>query len=176
MFPLQVHGDLKGANVLIDDDGKPMLTDFGNSNLQGTTLQFTPTATRPSYSLRWTAPEILQGKSVHTNAGDVYSLGMTILEVLTSEAPFPNKTDLSLYRHVVINQKRPVRPMMIIPERSIFGNILWGILTSCWSYDPQLRPDSATVWQLLKPLTPDKLKQVEVVEVVVELNEDKMGE
>ncbi|CEL53757.1 hypothetical protein RSOLAG1IB_11495 [Rhizoctonia solani AG-1 IB] len=99
---------------------------------------------------------------------------MIILEVLTSESPFPNKTDASLYGHVVINQNRPVRPMVIIPERSIFGNILWGILTSCWSYDPQLRPDSATVWQLLKPLTQDQLKEVEEFMEVVESDADEM--
>ncbi|CEL63966.1 Cell division control protein 15 OS=Saccharomyces cerevisiae (strain ATCC 204508 / S288c) GN=CDC15 PE=1 SV=3 [Rhizoctonia solani AG-1 IB] len=156
-----VHGDLKGANVLISYDGTPMLTDFGNSNVQSTTLQFTQTLSSPGYSLRWTAPEILRGTSGLTTAGDVYSLGMTILEVFTSEVPFPEKADLSLYGHIVVDRKRPHRPRTIIPERSIFGNILWGILTSCWSYNPQLRPFSATVWQLLKPLTVDKLREVE---------------
>ncbi|CEL61217.1 Serine/threonine-protein kinase HT1 OS=Arabidopsis thaliana GN=HT1 PE=1 SV=1 [Rhizoctonia solani AG-1 IB] len=144
-----VHGDLKAANVLIADDGTPMLTDFGNSSLHSTTLQFTETLSQPGYSLRWTAPEILRGKSGHTTAGDVYSLGMTILEVLTSEVPFPKKTDLSLYGHIVIHKKRPLRPKTIVPERSIFGNMLWSILTSCWSYEPQLRPDSRTVWDVL---------------------------
>ncbi|CCO31952.1 Serine/threonine-protein kinase mos [Rhizoctonia solani AG-1 IB] len=175
MFPSQVHGDLKAANVLIADDGTPMLTDFGNSSLHSTTLQFTQTLSQPGYSLRWTAPEILRGKSGHTTAGDVYSLGMTILEVLTSEAPFPNKMEPSLYGHIVTNRKRPVRPKTIIPERSIFGNILWGILTSCWSYDPQLRLDSATVWYLVKPLTPEKLKEVEEL-VESDADADEMGE
>ncbi|CEL57197.1 Calmodulin-binding receptor-like cytoplasmic kinase 1 OS=Arabidopsis thaliana GN=CRCK1 PE=1 SV=1 [Rhizoctonia solani AG-1 IB] len=71
-----VHGDLKGANVLIAGDGTPMLADFGSSSLRDTTLQFTRTDTQPGYSLRWTAPEIIRGKSGNTTAGDVYSLGM----------------------------------------------------------------------------------------------------
>ncbi|KAL5638658.1 hypothetical protein ACGC1H_003124 [Rhizoctonia solani] len=74
-----VHGDLKGANVLISRDGTPMLMDFGNASLLDATLQFTQTNTGPSYSLRWSPPEILEGTSLHTMAGDIYSLGMTIL-------------------------------------------------------------------------------------------------
>ncbi|CAE6443822.1 unnamed protein product [Rhizoctonia solani] len=184
----QVHGDLKGvgspleaskityvycllkANVLIAEDGTPMLTDFGNSSLQGSTLQFTQTNSQPSFSFRWTAPEIIRGKSGHTTAGDVYSLGMTILEVLTSEIPFPKKADRALYGHIVIGKKMPRRPD-IIPERSILGNMLWAILTSCWSYEPKLRPDAATVWDALKLLTPDKLTEIEET---VESNADDM--
>ncbi|CAE6536401.1 unnamed protein product [Rhizoctonia solani] len=50
-----VHGDLKGANILIAGDGRPMLMDFGNASLLDATLQFTQTNTGPSFSLRWTA-------------------------------------------------------------------------------------------------------------------------
>ncbi|CUA78044.1 hypothetical protein RSOLAG22IIIB_02659 [Rhizoctonia solani] len=89
----------------------------------------------------------------------MYSLAMTILETFTSEIPFPKRTDQSLTMHVVVKKKIPARPD-IIPERSKCGNILWVILTSCWSYEPDLRPDVETVLSLMKPLTMDKLKQV----------------
>ncbi|CCO34954.1 Serine/threonine-protein kinase phg2 [Rhizoctonia solani AG-1 IB] len=179
MLPSQVHGDLKGANVLIAGDGTPMLADFGSSSLRDTTLQFTRTDTQPGYSLRWTvgtlllsdeylnetmafqAPEIIRGKSGNTTAGDVYSLGMTILEAFTAEVPFPKKSDTSLYGYIVINKKRPHRPREIIPERSVYGNILGSILMGCWSYEPQLRPKATTVWEALKPLTPDMLVEIE---------------
>ncbi|CUA78041.1 hypothetical protein RSOLAG22IIIB_13012 [Rhizoctonia solani] len=144
-----VHGDLKGANVLIARDGRPMLVDFGNANLPDATLSFTQTNSQPNLSLRWTAPEILDGKSAHTTAGDIYSLGMTILETLTSEIPFANKSDQTLLMHVFIKKKTPPRPKNIIPERSICGNILWAILTSCWSYDPELRPSAEIVMDLV---------------------------
>ncbi|KAJ1304114.1 hypothetical protein OPQ81_008516 [Rhizoctonia solani] len=110
-----IHGDLKGANVLIAEDGTPKLTDFGNAQLVEGTLQFTQTSTGPKYSPRWTAPEILKGKSAHTLAGDIYALGMTILvpshksaycsphldnilqEAFTGKVPFANKSDPALY-------------------------------------------------------------------------------
>ncbi|CEL53758.1 Calmodulin-binding receptor-like cytoplasmic kinase 1 OS=Arabidopsis thaliana GN=CRCK1 PE=1 SV=1 [Rhizoctonia solani AG-1 IB] len=49
-----VHGGLKGSNVLIGDDGTPMLIDFGNFSLRGTTVQLMRTKTQPGFSLQWT--------------------------------------------------------------------------------------------------------------------------
>ncbi|CCO36982.1 hypothetical protein BN14_11131 [Rhizoctonia solani AG-1 IB] len=46
------------------------------------------------------------------------NLGINGSEVLTSEVPFSNKMDLSLYGHIVTNRKRPVRPKAIVPERT----------------------------------------------------------
>ncbi|KAG8712804.1 hypothetical protein FRC11_014156, partial [Ceratobasidium sp. 423] len=159
-----VHGDLKGANILIAKDGTPMLMDFGNAGLLDATLQFTQTNTGPSLSPRWTAPEILEGTSSYTMSADVYSLGMTILEAFTLKAPFQDelKTDRALYTHVVVNKKTPKRPMEIIPERSTYGNKLWDIIVKCWSFDPKDRPSARVVWNEMKPITPETLKELEV--------------
>ncbi|CAE6377452.1 unnamed protein product [Rhizoctonia solani] len=140
-----VHGDLKGANVLIDRNGAPRLTDFGSAKFQSDTLQFTQTNTGPSYSVRWTAPEILRGKTGHTKEGDIYALGMTILEAFTTEVPFSGRSEVSLFRHIVDRKKTPSRPGSIIPESSVLGNVLWALLMSCWSYNPTRRPVAQTV-------------------------------
>ncbi|CAE6412756.1 unnamed protein product [Rhizoctonia solani] len=155
-----IHGDLKGANVLIAQDGTPRLIDFGNSVVVDATLQFTRSNTGPSYSIRWTAPEILQGITSHTMMGDVYSLGMTILETLTASIPFSGKAEQSLYIHVVIKKQTPLRPTAIIPEKSIYGNVLWALLMSCWVNNSKCCPDSATVWNVMKPLTAEKLVEI----------------
>ncbi|KAG8700559.1 hypothetical protein FRC09_005887 [Ceratobasidium sp. 395] len=47
-----VHGDLKGANVLISQDGVAQLVDFGNAKLQEYTLKFTKTSTKEALSSR----------------------------------------------------------------------------------------------------------------------------
>ncbi|CAE6427540.1 unnamed protein product [Rhizoctonia solani] len=157
-----VHGDLKGANILIAGDGRPMLMDFGNASLLDATLQFTQTDTEPSFSLRWTAPEILEGTSSHTIAADVYSLGMTILETFTSEVPFADESEQSLLVHILSRKKIPTRPGTIIPSRSINGNALWDILTRCWALDPKDRPSAGVVWHEIKSITPETLKALEV--------------
>ncbi|KAG9099948.1 hypothetical protein FS749_016646 [Ceratobasidium sp. UAMH 11750] len=72
-----VHGDLKGSNVLVSDNGIAKLTDFGNAVLKKHTLEFTGTTSGSKISVRWTAPEVLRGESAYTKEADVYALGMT---------------------------------------------------------------------------------------------------
>ncbi|EUC60961.1 tyrosine kinase domain protein [Rhizoctonia solani AG-3 Rhs1AP] len=50
-----IHGDLKGANVLVSDRGIPVFTDFGNSLLTDRTIFFTQTTSSPSFTVRWSA-------------------------------------------------------------------------------------------------------------------------
>ncbi|CAE6500727.1 unnamed protein product [Rhizoctonia solani] len=155
-----VHGDLKGANVLIARDGTPMLMDFGNASLLDPTVLFTQTNTGIKASLRWAAPEILEETSSYTTASDVYALGMTILEAFTSNVPFADKSDLSVLSRLSTRTLIPTRPE-VIPKRSIYGDKLWAILMKCWSYDPQDRPTVGAVWDVVKPLSPEKLKEIE---------------
>ncbi|CAE6424693.1 unnamed protein product [Rhizoctonia solani] len=165
-----VHGDLKGANVLISGDGTPMLMDFGNASLKDATLQFTHTTTAPNLSVRWAPPEILNGTSTYTTAGDVYALGMVspvlsdhiplliYQEALTSQVPFADKKDISLPLLITSHKLLPMRPEETIPKGSTHGDTLWAILTSCWSYDPQDRPSARVVWEDMKPIKAETLK------------------
>ncbi|CAE6413598.1 unnamed protein product [Rhizoctonia solani] len=70
-----IHGDLKGGNVLISDNGEAMLNDFGNSLIEDNAMRFTATTRDTACSSRWAAPEILEGAPVSYPA-DVFALGM----------------------------------------------------------------------------------------------------
>ncbi|KAG8733930.1 hypothetical protein FRC11_014874 [Ceratobasidium sp. 423] len=83
-----VHGDIKGANVLISQDLIAKITDFGTSALKNYTLEFAATKSKPGLSIRWAAPEILEDKSDNSYEADVYSLAMTILEAITGDIPY----------------------------------------------------------------------------------------
>ncbi|CAE6483435.1 unnamed protein product [Rhizoctonia solani] len=156
-----VHCNLKGANILIAQDGRPMLIDFGNISVLDAAPQFTEIHTGIRFSLRWAAPELLLGTSSHTTASDVYSLGMAIMETFTSQIPFGDKSEMSLPLHVVVQRKIPSRPEKLVPERSVNGNTLWSILTKCWSYDPKDRPSARDVWEGMMPITLEALKETE---------------
>ncbi|KAG8744622.1 hypothetical protein FRC10_009847 [Ceratobasidium sp. 414] len=133
-----IHGDLKGANVLVSDTEEPLIVDFGNAIVQERTLQFTHSATKSNISPRWTAPELL-AEAPYSFEADVYALGMTILEVITGTVPYHALKDLAVI--TAVTQKRlPTRPQEFIPSASTDGDTLWSLLSSCWAYEPTSRP------------------------------------
>ncbi|KAG8686276.1 hypothetical protein FRC08_012648, partial [Ceratobasidium sp. 394] len=138
-----IHGDLKGANVLVSDTEEPLIADFGNAIVQERTLQFTHSATKSNLSPRWTAPELL-AEAPYSLEADVYALGMTILEVITGTVPYHTLKDLAVI--TAVTQKRhPARPQESIPSASTDGNTLWSLLCSCWAYEPKSRPTAEAV-------------------------------
>ncbi|KAG8764253.1 hypothetical protein FRC12_008216 [Ceratobasidium sp. 428] len=139
-----VHGDLKGANVLISQHGVAQLADFGNAKLKEYTLKFTETSTKEALSSRWAAPELFEGKPC-SYATDVYALGMTILEVITGDVPWKDKSERAVMFAITIKRVCPDRPQTYIPASSAHGDMLWALLKSCWEFEPEERPSVANV-------------------------------
>ncbi|QRV73805.1 Tyrosine-protein kinase [Ceratobasidium sp. AG-Ba] len=75
-----IHGDLKGANVLVSDDHRPQLCDFGNAVLLESTLQFTYTTAKTNLSARWTAPELFLEGQTYSVEADIYALAMVSVD------------------------------------------------------------------------------------------------
>ncbi|KAG8708616.1 hypothetical protein FRC09_001131 [Ceratobasidium sp. 395] len=71
-----IHGDLKGANIMLSNDSNAQLTDFGNAVLANSGLAFTESSSQSNLSSRWAAPEQLIDKVVYSREADIYSLGM----------------------------------------------------------------------------------------------------
>ncbi|KAG9084710.1 hypothetical protein FRC06_003933 [Ceratobasidium sp. 370] len=149
-----VHGDIKGLNVLVSHDGTPKLIDFGNSRLSSSTLHFTGLQTASIFSTRWTAPELLIDGGIYSMEADVYALGMTILEVITSRVPFHDlRNDLAVITRVVVQKQHPDRPSGLIPTSTRRGDALWELLTHCWSFDPLVRPRASQVQTRVAEIT-----------------------
>jgi tRNA A-37 threonylcarbamoyl transferase component Bud32 len=88
-----VHRDVKPQNVLLDEEGRAKVTDFGIArSLEIGTQQLTG-AGRVVGTTDYVSPEQALGHEV-TGQSDIYSLGIMLYEMLTGEAPF--KADSSL--------------------------------------------------------------------------------
>ena len=83
-----IHRDLKGANILITRDGTVKLADFGASKAFP---ENTVTDANKSLhgSIFWMAPEVVTGAGYGRRA-DVWSLGCTVVEMLSGEHPWPD--------------------------------------------------------------------------------------
>ncbi|CUA76262.1 hypothetical protein RSOLAG22IIIB_12174 [Rhizoctonia solani] len=149
-----IHGDLKGANVLISANGTPVLADFGNSLHSNQTMKFTNTTSAGSLTVRWSAAELITGLGDHTEASDVYALGMTIYEILAGTLPYNDKREQTIIYLVITKQEPPERPGNIpIGE----GDKLWNLLLRCWSFEPEARPSASDVGETIKTVTSDSL-------------------
>jgi WD40 repeat protein/predicted Ser/Thr protein kinase len=108
-----LHRDLKPSNILIDERGQPRLTDFGLAKLTGReggglTLSAAVLGT-PGYL----APEQASGSGEVTTAADVYGLGATLYELLTSRPPFVGATAVATMMMAVAQP--PVPPRQLNP-------------------------------------------------------------
>ncbi|CAE6526463.1 unnamed protein product [Rhizoctonia solani] len=81
-----VHGDIKGANIMVSKEHVPKIADFGTSVLRDYTLQFATTTKEQINTLRWAAPEVFKGITKLSTKGDVYSLGMVSSKAILRQA------------------------------------------------------------------------------------------
>jgi len=144
-----IHGDLKGANILIDQDGHARLADFGLLTIVLDLTNLTVSGSSAEGGMiRWTSPELLDPDrfglkdNKPTRESDCYALGMVIYEVLSGKFPFaPLKDFIVMWK--VIEGERPEIPEGV--ERAWFTGNLWQMLERCWESEPKSRPSIAAV-------------------------------
>jgi serine/threonine protein kinase/tetratricopeptide (TPR) repeat protein len=113
---LVVHRDLKSDNVLVTADGSPRLLDFGIAKLIAQGSDAPVAATAPMQRMLtpdYASPEQVRGQPV-TVAGDVYSLGVILYELMTGTKPlkFETRTPEEILR--VVTQVEPTPPSTVI--------------------------------------------------------------
>lgn len=124
-----IHRDIKPQNIIISKDGKVKVTDFGiakaatsntiTSNVMG--------------SVHYTSPEQARG-GYSDEKSDIYSLGITMFEMLTGRVPFNGETTVAIaIKHI---QEELPSPKEFVPE---IPNVVESIVMKCCQKSPDRR-------------------------------------
>ena len=111
------HRDLKPDNIMIGDDGRPKVLDFGLAKLGGATASpDAPTLVREATTTQagsilgtvsYMSPEQAQGKPVDPRS-DIFSLGIVLYEMTTGRRPFAGDNSVSILTSILRDTPAPV--------------------------------------------------------------------
>lgn len=104
-----IHRDIKPGNLLIDQAGKVWVTDFGLAQIQHADNQLTRSGDHVG-TLRYMSPEQASGdRDVMDHRSDIYSLGVTLYELLTLEPAVRGENYREMLNHVAEQEPLPPR-------------------------------------------------------------------
>ncbi|KAJ0778971.1 putative mitogen-activated protein kinase kinase kinase STE-STE11 family [Helianthus annuus] len=131
-----VHRDIKGANILVDPNGRVKLADFGMAkHISGPSCPLSFKG-----SPYWMAPEVINNNSSGCNlAVDIWSLGCTVIEMATSKPPWSRYEGVAALFKVGNSKELPTIPDHLSDDGKDF-------ILQCLQRTPSHRP---TATQLL---------------------------
>jgi TolB-like protein/tRNA A-37 threonylcarbamoyl transferase component Bud32/protocatechuate 3,4-dioxygenase beta subunit len=133
-----LHRDIKPGNILLNDQGEPLVSDFGLAKLLDGNNDLTRSLTTFG-TAGFIAPEQADGAAADvTPAADVYSLGAVLFNVLAGRPPFLGSNPVSVIRQASETQAPKLRSLAPSLDRD-----LETICARCLERDPKARYQSA---------------------------------
>jgi tRNA A-37 threonylcarbamoyl transferase component Bud32 len=147
--PPIVHRDLKSRNVLLSEEVRGHLSDFGVARLRSANN----TMTSGVGTGRWLAPEVIAGNRDYDQTSDIFALGVVLSELDTHMLPYEDArgagghplADVAILQLVASGKLLPTFGPQCPPE-------LHDLARRCMAYDPHTRPTAVEVAFALRTL------------------------
>src|SRR5437868_6217455 len=135
-----VHRDLKPANLMVNRSGDLKVSDFGIARNLGDTASRLTMEQGRSGTLVYMSPQQLDGER-GTHLDDIYSLGATLYDLLTSKPPFyAGNIDRQIHERVAPSMTERRKELDIDP--ALVPQVWEDTVAACLAKDPAKRPQS----------------------------------
>jgi serine/threonine protein kinase len=136
-----IHCDLKPANLMVNQRGDLKVADFGIARSLSDSVSRLTMEQGPSGTLIYMSPQQLNGERC-THLGDIYSLGASVYELLTSKPPFySGNIDRQICERVAPSMTERRKELDIEP--ALVPRVWEDAVAACLAKDPSRRPQSA---------------------------------